>query len=432
MAPCLADLNQRDRARLTTELVEVIASRFAYPLFFDHHTEQVRLRPVSKARAQEIASFVQATSFAPIERTELGSPEVRRFFEQMLTAYTQANPDLARPAGRRRLALARAEIPRAAEEVQRGLVALASGAPGTFGHPRPVVSWDASGSRLARAQPKWDRVERDTQQIQDALFRGQEGAGDGARTGREGSAIGGARPATPSAWADAPMDDTSPLHALRVSTPGVGPSPFAGLASGSQSALFGDRPNLSMAEQPTGMQPIVGLGDGPAPGAPAELPPDLLQLYNEYLRDLPPRGPSPAPPPERAAPARGRFGWRAPGSPPPNAPPPGEPATAHQPATPAPQDNKRDALIFQQLRHQLDSYIRLAARSYGVRVRGPDPASALDALRRSGHVDETDLRIAESILALSDRIMAGSPATMDDYRQALMLYLLYHRSRMGS
>jgi hypothetical protein len=99
-------------------------------------------------------------------------------------------------------------------------------------------------------------------------------------------------------------------------------------------------------------------------------------------------------------------------------------------APPAPRDGKTDAMIFQQLRHQLDEYIRLAARSYGVRVRGPDPASALDALRRSGHVDDTDLRMAESILALADRIIAGSPATVDDYRQALMLYLLYHRSRM--
>jgi hypothetical protein len=84
------------------------------------------------------------------------------------------------------------------------------------------------------------------------------------------------------------------------------------------------------------------------------------------------------------------------------------------------------------LRFQIEAYIRLAARSYNVRPSGPDPASALDALRRSGHVEEADLRIAEQILALADRVVAGGGGTMEDYRQALLLYLLYHRGRLGA
>jgi hypothetical protein len=120
----------------------------------------------------------------------------------------------------------------------------------------------------------------------------------------------------------------------------------------------------------------------------------------------------------------------------PGAPPAGNGAWTDPAASPhypqPPSDPRSDTLIFDQLRHQVDAYIRLAARSYGVRVQGSDPASALDALRRSGSVDGADLRLAEGILAIADRVCASGSATIEDYRQAFMLYLLYHRARIGA
>ena len=41
--------------------------------------------------------------------------------------------------------------------------------------------------------------------------------------------------------------------------------------------------------------------------------------------------------------------------------------------------------------------------------RGDDPANVLDALRGSGFVDEADLRIAEGIFALTDRVTRARP-----------------------
>jgi hypothetical protein len=447
MGSFLADLDQRDRARLRAELVEVIATRLAYPQFLDFHSETQRMRPLGHDRRKEIARFVEATSFEPIERAELGAPDVRRFFEQLFLAYVRSSAEQARPAARRRLPLTRAAVLRASDEVQRGLVALAAGAPGTFGNSRPNASWAAANSHLARAEPKWERVERETQQIETALFRQQGKSDRSARssaTNADQSALarGVARPSAASPWSDVPMDGTSSMPAQRGAAGGH--SPFAGLETGSQSAMFGAQSSASLTEQPTGMQPIVGLGGAPTAGPPRELPPDLLQLYNEYLGNARPQGvPGPVPlarsaaaSPSTRAPARGLFGWRPPGSAARDDPrdelPPSEATAVLSARVPAPRDGKTDISIFQQLRHQVDDYIRLAARSYNVPVRGADPASALDALRRSGHVNENDLRIAESILGLADRIVAGSPATVDDYRQALMLYLLYHRSRMGS
>ena len=64
-------------------------------------------------------------------------------------------------------------------------------------------------------------------------------------------------------------------------------------------------------------------------------------------------------------------------------------------------------------------------------VHGFDPSTVLDALRQSGFVDEADLRIAEGILALTDRVTSSTTVAIEDYRQAFLLYLLYHRSHLG-
>ncbi|HEV7126697.1 MAG TPA: hypothetical protein VGN32_04560, partial [Ktedonobacterales bacterium] len=62
---------------------------------------------------------------------------------------------------------------------------------------------------------------------------------------------------------------------------------------------------------------------------------------------------------------------------------------------------------------------------------GIEPAAALAALRQSGVLDEADLRLAEGILGITERILAGQLASADDIRQAFMLYLLYHRRHVG-
>jgi len=101
------------------------------------------------------------------------------------------------------------------------------------------------------------------------------------------------------------------------------------------------------------------------------------------------------------------------------------------PAAPSP-GSRQDEVIFAQLRYQVEAYVRRAARSYGLAGREGDPASVMDALRRSGLVDEADLRIAEGILALADRVARQGHASIEDYRQAFTLYLLYHRSHLGA
>jgi hypothetical protein len=105
-----------------------------------------------------------------------------------------------------------------------------------------------------------------------------------------------------------------------------------------------------------------------------------------------------------------------------------QPPTGNQAANPS---THADQMVFWQLRYQLEAYVRRAAESYGLSYNGSDPSTVLDTLRQSGFVDEADLRIAEGILALTDRVTHAPMVAMEDYRQAFLLYLLYHRSHLG-
>lgn len=107
------------------------------------------------------------------------------------------------------------------------------------------------------------------------------------------------------------------------------------------------------------------------------------------------------------------------------------PRTVEVPTPPPAAANRNDQAIFTQLRQQLLAAMATAARSYGLTTTPTDPAGLLAALRRIDAIDEGDLRLAEGMLALCGNVIAASRANLDDYRQALTLYLLFNRSRFA-
>ncbi len=148
----------------------------------------------------------------------------------------------------------------------------------------------------------------------------------------------------------------------------------------------------------------------PSPTHPREAPEDLLQLYGAYLSDMQPEMTTHE---TAAIPRPSTFQGGSSG------------------AMPGTDDVQTDMQLFYQLRFQIEGYVRKAARSYGLPDLPGDPAHVIEALRGSNLVDESDLRMAEGVLALSDRVIADGRASLQDYRQALMLYLLYHRSHLA-
>ena len=92
-------------------------------------------------------------------------------------------------------------------------------------------------------------------------------------------------------------------------------------------------------------------------------------------------------------------------------------------AMPGASDAQTDMQLFHQLRFQIEGYVRKAARSYGLPDLPGDPAHVIEALRGSNLVDESDLRMAEGVLALSDRVIAegrGEPARLPPGADALL------------
>ncbi|HEY7832430.1 MAG TPA: hypothetical protein VIG30_02590 [Ktedonobacterales bacterium] len=571
MGSSLADLDQRDVARVRAELAEVIAARFAYPAFFDYRAGAPRMRPLAATRRQEIARFVQLADLGAIEQMDLTAPQVRRMLERLLRRFLELGGEAASSEVRRRAALARVDVPAVAAEMQRGLVAFATGAPevaGGYGLPRQRVSWH--GTNPAASAPDPARAAQSARLIQAALLPRRDptlgkpyGADETDEIESEPAAASVApmpQPAsapapwyigddsgddalaarqsptepTPAAhplgwraavarvprddpheiWNDAPDVNAGVVAAVPIAPAaptgsrddagagnGVGnghaatvaptawaamlrdlnspestPSPFQGLGGGAQSGIFGPLPENPFGEPLTGPLAAVGNGNGhdmlASPGANGShaaeddgamrgLPPALIQVYSEYLRalrpaDLPPATPPVAPPdstpitPPRhtlqAVPAPDAGAWERPTMPP--APPaplasnglrghaapiPATPGAAPAPAASAAAsaDAGNDRLIFAQLRNQLDAYLRVMALAAGIPAEAGEPERVVAALARAGRLSAGDERLAGQILAITGRVLAGGAASPDDYRQAFMLYLLFHRGQVG-
>ncbi len=381
----VGDLEPRQLERLRREIIETLAANFAYPPFFDFRSNRMVVRPVDRAKRGEIEQFVHTVNFSSLDRTEVSAPELRRFIARLFQHYVEVNTTFARPRFVRFLPGMRAHAARTASQLQRSLIGYLEQNSPSFGAVRPQPSWSGT---LHPQSLEQEETEHNTRVLQATLLR------------RAGDA----------------------------------PGPYVPLGQRGAGATPRWRAEVSEATVPvTAMQPPSSQPYSPsASSSVRNIPGDLIQLYGEYLSDMQPEVYSqPAqsknprmPRSQEARPANGhqpqdRYGVQS----------------GISPMTPYgvtfPEDARSDKLIFWQLRYQLEAYIRRATRSYGVMPENGEPFGVLDALRRSGFVDEADLRIAEGILALTDKVTASGSATLEDYRQAFMLYLLYHRSHLG-
>lgn len=414
MAARMSGLEPRMLERLRAELAETLAAAVAYPPFFDFRANHLATRPIDRTRLDEIQHFLSSASFAPIERADIAAADTRRFIERLILRYIEVNEALHSRYAVRYLPRLRALAPRLAAEIQRRAIGHLNGGVPDFGARRQTYSW-ASVTRRDRSRTLEER-ERATRVLETALLQRSAattgGSGDLASY-RDSGSVAAASPH----WQSSPSEATAPVPASAYADSASSASPFAAFGDGAQIA---QEPSLGLPDQPTG--PLFAQ---PATGANArsllrEAPPDLVELYGDYLNDMateapqPPRMPDPPPPPQQRA----------------AAPRPAEPRREASSANATP-NGRNDLLIFWQLRYQLEAYIRRAARNYGIPQQSGDPATVLDSLRRSGFVDEADLRIAEGIFALTDRVTGQGHANEQEYRQALMLYLLYHRSHLN-
>ncbi|MGH2502825.1 MAG: hypothetical protein ACRDID_09955 [Ktedonobacterales bacterium] len=420
MAARMSELEPRTLERLRAELAELIAVTVAYPPYYDFRANRLVTRPIDRARMDEIQRYLSSVNFGPLERADVSSVETRRFIERLVTRYLEVNGGMHGRYVARALPRLRAMAPRVAAEAQQRALGYMSGSTPDFGARRQTISW-TSVSRRAPTRSDEDR-ERAARMLETGLMQRVSASQALPAIGQSDAGAHSRQPSAPDPWRGLPDDVTIPVPAADFAQASGGGSSYA--AFGASAPQAPSSPPSRLSEQPTGPLAAAPFA-APTPPTHAnhanhapmrELPPDLTQLYGDYLNDIEsaaPARPAAATPPQRA----------------PHPPPPPRPAARPQPQGDT--NSRNDQLIFWQLRYQLEAYVRRAARSYGVPHQGGDPATVLDELRRSGFVDEADLRIAEGIFALTDRVTAQGHASPQDYSQALMLYLLYHRSHLS-
>jgi hypothetical protein len=389
MSLLLGQLSPRQRDALRGLLASALEHHFAYPLYFDYRRNQLAQRPLDGAKRLEIIRFIQQVSFDA--HIPFDSPTMERWIAEALLDFASHNSALAsRRASHRRSDLVRRARQVAADIDQQALTGLQQDPPVDVQTERPRM-W--LGLPDSRAFPdEIARQDHHTQMLALVLAR--------------------PRPIAPSA-AELPAQETHKAPpAMRPQTAAAPRAAFDALAGGAQSGFFG----FGRKKAVPGQRPVT-----PAASATSDLreaPADLLQLYGDYLSDMQPEMTTH----ETAA---------YPGSSAAHGSPLDSLASQQAPAPRDSADARTDLQLFYQLRFQIEGYVRKAARSYGLPDIPGDPARLIEALRGSNLVDESDLRMAEGIIALTDRVSAYGAASTNDYRQALMLYLLYHRSHLA-
>jgi hypothetical protein len=86
-----------------------------------------------------------------------------------------------------------------------------------------------------------------------------------------------------------------------------------------------------------------------------------------------------------------------------------------------------DMMIFEQLQHQLVTWLRVEAVSAGLDISGQSATQLLEMLRQQDGFDETRLQVVSTLLNLSDQIIATGHAGLLEYKQAMMFYLMHTR-----
>lgn len=445
----LGQLPPAELARLKAELAETLVANFCYPRFFDYRTESLRMRPVDRAKRQEVWLYLSSVDFTAWSRVDLMSPDFQRYIERLLIQFVQRNRSFFGQQGRKRMSDIRMLISSSAASVVQGLRAHITGqrqeGSFPFGSPRPVVSWSAPGI-TGQPEPSWEQVAANTMLLQQQLqeLRGEikppatsevrPVSGTARRMTRQPSpgstAIqieqDGLVAQQPPAIASKPVPQVSPLPNKPAAQVNTRTATTTTSPAGSTKGSAPLRPAVaSPSTSTTAFDPVRKLEHGASKESPVTTAPA-----------------PPAPTPEQVRPAAAVA-------------PPVVPTIPHTPVqsrslpTPAPvassssaaipnvvtgqRDNpvmrigEDDIAIFEQMRHQLLIWLRVEAIHAGIEIAGQGASQLLDLLRQQAHMDETRLQVVSTLLNLANQVIKSGQVSVLDYKQALMFHLMHTR-----
>jgi hypothetical protein len=467
----LSQLPAAELARLKAELAETLIANFCYPRFFDYRTNSLRMRPVDRSKRQEVWLFLGNMDFSAWNRIDLLSPDFQRQIERLFIHFVQRNRSFFGEQGRKRMADVRMLINTSSQAVIdgfRGHLTSRQTANPPFGSPRPVSSW-AMTNVTGRPELKWEQIVSSTMLVQQQIqeLRGEikpstpgdarpaESAPKRVTRGRStanryanGSVEPEARPiaSQQASHLPSPQQTSMPLPASMqkpetgareesrtITSPSPGPKTTNPLAPPSAAVIGSPAitvvppvnkmgslvvPDLN-SSQAQKVDHIVVPASASVPGAPA---------YNQAAETV-------APQMHQVRPVEQMH--------PPTAPAAVEPRelsrTIHpsqaslvevptkQPEGTAVILSDEDLVIFEQMRYQLLTWLRIEAIHAGLDISGQGPGQLLELLKQQDGFDDTRLQVVSTLLNISNQVIVNGRASLLDYKQAMMFYLMHTR-----
>ena len=447
----LGQLPPAEVARLKAELAETIIANFCYPRFFDYRTDSLRMRPVDRAKRQEVWLFLSSVDFTSWNRIDLMSSDFQRSIERLFIQFVQRNRSFFGEQGRKRMSDVRMLITSTSTTVAQGLRTHVTGQRqdrqgiSPFGSPRQAVSWATAGK--GHVEPTWEQVATTTMLLQQQLqeLRGEaktptslgESPVTPATSQRRTNRTGPTRveqEAAQVANSKAQKNTrtaTSPLQGTKSTTPlnpaalpnGVPQHPSMPLAPAASVASSTATP-VRKQEIST---PMVPATDGPLTSMPQPSAKSTEPISSSRsTASVQPLTASSPVLPMPVAPVT------------PTIDTPGSLQATATLATSSTSMSKRenrdstlmqvgddDLAIFEQMRHQLVIWLRVEAVHSGLEIADQSPPQLLEMLHHQERYDDTRLQVVSTLLNLANQVIKNGRVSVLDYKQALTFHLMH-------
>ncbi|MBV9690356.1 MAG: hypothetical protein JO202_11690 [Ktedonobacteraceae bacterium] len=429
MGITLGQLPPAELARLKAELAETIIANFCYPRFYDYRTGSLRMRPVDRAKRQEVWLFLSSVDFTAWNRIDVMSDNLQHHIERLFIQFVQRNRSFFGEQARKRMPDVRMLIETSAASVVQGLRNHVTGprqSNSAFGSPRPVILWTATDSHK-RAELSWEQIAAQTMLLQQQL---QEVRGE-------------PKPAAP---ADGRLASGTMRRAVRhqlteLNTEVDAPTAHTPIPTNRSVGQQASTRSSTSSALPPSRTSVPLSPNAPRTSIPARSQESTVaaakQGSNAVTASTPPSARVTAlnnsqPTPETIQPPAATTPTPAQARPIPQS----MPASRSAQTTGADVDRRahtvmlvgvEDVAIFEQMRHQLIIWLRIEAVRAGIELSGKNPSQLLELVHQQARMDETRLQVVSTLLSLAAQVIKSGQVSVLDYKQALMLHLMHTR-----
>jgi len=406
----LSQLPPTEIARLKAELAETLIANFCYPRFYDYRTNSLRMRPVDRAKRQEVWLYLSSIDFAAWNRMDMSSSDFQRQIERLVIYFVQRNRNFFGQQGRKRMADVRMLISSCALMVIEGLREHLTGrqpknSP-SFGSPRPVPSW-ATTNASGHPEPGWEQIVSTTMVLQQQLqeIRGEIKVAPASEVRAVPGQSNIKRPVRGRLAENG-------AGAVEYEVASARQVPVAQAEVEVRATSSPSLPHYKSTLPPAGSTPSVRKAEMVVP--PVETPTLPIPITDRSAEASAPQ--TPMSEQVRSAPMAVQTRGVSQG-----------PATEVAPG----QDKgvvaqvNEDVAIFEQMRHQLVLWLRIEAVRGGLDIAGQTPLQLLELLRQQHTFDETRLQVISTLLNISNQVIKKGQANLFDYKQGLMFYLIH-------